>query len=184
MKSTVSLSRAIAAAALLVTAASARGQVSVHAPKNPSVKIESGAVATIAFNVFNQNADTTTAEPVISLPAKWNIVMSPAATVLAPAQREVWLVSVRSPSTAAAGNYTIRVNARRPRVMAGGPNAEDVTSPDSVVVTIAERRGVAVRPITSLAYIMSGEAYESRFIVQNLGNVATRFDLGAKSTQG
>ncbi len=184
MKSTRFLSRAIAAAALLGSAASARAQVAVHAPKNPSVKIESGEVATIAFTVINQNADTTTAEPVVTLPAKWNIVMSPAATVLAPAQREVWLLSVRSPSTAAAGNYTIRVNARRPRVAAGGPNAEDVTAPDSVVVTIAERHGVAVRSLTSLSYIMSGEAYESRFIVQNLGNVAARFDISAKSTQG
>jgi hypothetical protein len=178
------LSHTLAAVALLATAAVARAQVSIQAPSNPSTRIEAGEVATFAFSVKNGGTDTTTAEAVVALPAGWATVMSPAATVLAPGQREVWLVSARSPITAAAGTYMIRAGTRRPRVAAGGPSADDAVSFDSVSVTIAERRGVDVRGVTSLAYVMAGQSYESRFIVKNLGNVAARFDLTGNSTRG
>src|SRR3954471_22274035 len=105
MKRTRILSRLFAAVALVATAASARAQIVVHAPANPRLRIESGEVATLAFSVKHTGVDTITAAPVITLPAGWSTVMSPAATALASSQPEIWLVSVRSPSTGAAGSY-------------------------------------------------------------------------------
>jgi hypothetical protein len=169
------LSRALAAVALVATAAEARAQVTVQAPANPRVRIESGDVATLAFNVRNGASDSAVVEPQVVTPAGWRVVMEPAATVVAPGSQEVWLVSVKAPSNAAAGDYTIRVAGRR---------AADTTAADSAVVSIAERRGVAVNALTSLAYVMTGKGYEARFLIKNTGNVAARFDIAAKSTQG
>ena len=153
----------------MATAAVARAQestIAIKAPANPRVRIESGDVATIAFNVQNISRDTTLAEPRITVPTGWRVVMSPAATSLAPGQQDVWLVSVKSPASGAAGDYSVHL---------GG---------DSVIVSIAERRGVAVTAISSLAYIMSGQSYEGRYLLRNVGNVPARFEISARSTQG
>ena len=167
------LAPALVVLALAATATFARAQVlgvSVKAPANPRIRIESGDVATLAFSITNAVRDTVRAEPRINAPAGWRVVMSPSATILAPGQQEVWLVSVKSPASIAAGDYAIRVGAE--------------ASSDSVVVTIAERRGVALSAINTLSYIMGGKSYEGRFLLQNLGNVAARFEISAKSTHG
>ena len=176
----------LAAVALVATAANARAQatgLSVQAPRGPRAAIESGAVATMAFTVANESKDTTVAAPTVIVPAGWRIVMSPAATVIAPGAREVWLVSVKAPASAAAGDYPIRLEAARPSVATAGPAPVAVPA-DSVVVSIAERHEVSLRALTTLSYVMGGEPYDAAFIIQNHGNVPARFDLVAKSTQG
>lgn len=185
-KRTRFLSQTLAAVALMATAASARAQVSgiaIHASNSARLRIESGDVATMAVTVQNHALDTLTAEPKIVAPSGWRVLMSPAATVLAPAAQEVWLISVKSPANAAAGDYTVRVEGHRATVAAGGP-AADTGSSDAIVVSIAERRGVTMSAINSLAYIMTGKSYEGRFVLSNTGNVPARFEVSARSTQG
>lgn len=165
----------------MATAANARAQateLSLQAPKTTRPAIASGEVATMAFTVQNNSKDTTVAEPKVIVPAGWRVVMSPAATVIAPGERDIWLVSVKAPSNAAAGSYSVRLDATR-----GGPGARQMAS-DSVAMSIAERHEVMVRPVSSLSYVMGGESYVGVFIIQNLGNVPARFDLTARSTQG
>ena len=175
----------IAAVALVAAAADARAQasgISLQAPKASKIVVATDEVATMAFTVRNEGKDTTVAQPTVVAPAGWRVVMSPAATVVAPGERDIWLVSVKAPANAAAGSYAVRLEAERQsmsRVTIAGPVASD-----SVIVSISERHEVAVRAIGSLSYVMGGEAYTGTFIVQNLGNVAARFDLSAKSTQG
>jgi hypothetical protein len=177
---------AFAAVALVATAADARAQaggISIQAPKIAKLQVESGEVATMAFAVLNNGKDTTVAEPKVIVPAGWRVVMSPAATVIAPGERDIWLVSVKAPANAAAGTYTVRLDGTRQLISARGPAAPDVVS-DSVAVTIAERHEVAVRSAGALSYVMGGQSYVGPIIIQNLGNVASRFDLVARSTQG
>jgi hypothetical protein len=171
----------LATVALVATAANARAQsngIAISAPQNARTSIASGEVATMAFGVRNSGQDTTVAEPKLIVPDGWRIVLSPASTVIAPGERDIWLVSVKAPANAAAGDYAIRVQASRQGV------AATATQIDSVIVSIAERHEVAVHPVGALSYVMGGESYTGTFIVKNLGNVAARYDLSARSTQG
>jgi hypothetical protein len=177
------LAVAIAASAFAANARAQASGIAIQAPKDPRPAIESGDVATIAFTVRNETRDTMVAEPKIDVPAGWQIVMSPAATVVAPAGFELWLVSVKAPAAATAGNYTIRVGANGSLAAAGVTSAKSAVS-DSVRVQIAERHGVSLFALGAPAYVMAGDVYTGSFIIRNEGNVPSRFTVVAKSSHG
>jgi hypothetical protein len=175
--------------ASLAGASEARAQrgpgVTVQSAKGAKISVAPGAVVTTAFTVKNATKDSVVVEPILTLPKGWHTVMTAAPSTVAPGRSDLWLISVTTPANAPTGRYVIRL-----RLGVGVPHVAhgDVwgvgTARDSVVVTVGERREIALRAGVSPTFALSGDSYTANFIVRNPGNVATRLSIRATSNQG
>lgn len=175
--------------ALVAGAGEARAQrgpgVTVESAKSAKISAAPGAVITTAFTVKNATRDSVVVEPILSLPKGWHTVMTAAPSLIGPGRSDLWLISVTTPVSAPTGRYVIRL-----RLGVGVPYVArgDVwgvgTARDSVVVSIGERREIALRAGAAPTFAMGGDTYTAKFIVRNPGNVASRITIRASSNQG
>lgn len=179
-----SLVLALAAGASVARAQRGPG-VTVQSAKGAKISAAPGAVITTAFTVKNATKDSVVVEPILTLPKGWHTVMTAAPSIVAPAGSDLWLISVTTPANAPTGRYVIRL-----RLGVGVPHVAhgDVwgvgTARDSVVVTVGERREIALRAGVSPTFALGGDSYTANFIVRNPGNVISRLSIRATSNQG
>ncbi len=171
------------------------GASAVHAQRGPGVTVQSareskisvapGAVVTTAFTVKNETKDSVVVEPILSLPKGWRTVMTAAPSIVGPGGSDLWLISVTTPVNAPTGRYVVRLRlgVGAPRVAHGSVWGIG-TARDSVIVSVGERREVALRAGASPTFALGGDSYTAKFIVRNPGNVATRLSIRATSNQG
>ena len=165
------------AAALSVAPASLTAQLStlrVQAARKDTIQVEGGGVATVAFIVTNDGADTVRFEPRLQVPAGWTVVMGTSPFRIAPHSSTAWLTSVAIPSSAAFGVY----------LFGGGVSQAGGMSGDSVSVHVNERRALEILSIEAPAWTIAGGRYEARFLVRNRGNVPEHVSFTATSGRG
>lgn len=150
------------------------GRIVFTAPRRDTLALDSSSAVTAVFRVNNTGRDTATVVPTLSLPRGWEPLIGVSPMRVAPNGFELWIAGVHAPSSAAAGTYVIR----------GSVTANGATLADSVVVRVAEHRAIEVLPLDAPGWILSGGAYEARFLVRNRGNVPTGIALEASSSRG
>src|SRR5450759_2673800 len=158
--------------ALVAGASEARAQrgpgVTVESAKSAKISAAPGAVITTAFTVKNATRDSVVVEPILSLPKGWHTVMTAAPSLIGPGRSDLWLISVTTPVSAPTGRYVIRL-----RLGVGVPHVArgDVwgvgTARDSVVVSIGERREIALRAGAAPTFAMGGDTYTAQFLVRH-----------------
>ncbi|MBD0320765.1 MAG: hypothetical protein ICV87_10555, partial [Gemmatimonadetes bacterium] len=159
------------AAAALVLAAPARAQrVTVERRDDAALRVDPGASATAVFRLANAGGAPVVVHPIAVLPRGWTAVAPEGAAELGAAARTVRLVGFAVPRDARAGSYFVRLRA-------GG-------AADSVRVTVAGRRALAVRVAGAPRFAVAGDAYAARFVVENRGNAAEAVALRLASSHG
>ena len=157
-----------------VPAAPVPGPLKIHASSAERPRVDAGSVVTSVFTVSNSGLDTVRAQPTITAPRGWTVVMGSAPVVLAPGTTDTWLVGVAVPASAPAQSY----------VVSGALAAAGATVSDSVIVLVSERRAIEVLSIDMPGWVLSGSRYTSRFIVRNRGNVSSTISLGGATSRG
>lgn len=159
--------------------------VTVQSAKDAKIAVTPGAVITTAFTVKNATKDSVVVEPILSLPKGWHTVMTAAPSMIGPGNTDLWLISVTTPVSTPTGRYVIRLRlgVSTPHVVRGEVWGVG-TARDSVIVSVGERREIALRAGAAPTFAMGGDSYTAKFIVRNPGNVASRLTLRASSNQG
>jgi hypothetical protein len=83
-----------------VPAAPVPGPLKIHASSAERPRVDAGSVVTSVFTVSNSGLDTVRAQPTITAPRGWTVVMGSAPVVLAPGTTDTWLVGVAVPASA------------------------------------------------------------------------------------
>ena len=156
------------------TVVRAQGSLELRAAANENTRIDAGTALASVFTVKNTSRDTVRAQPVLSLPRGWSVVMGGAPLTLAPGATDTWLVGVSVPASTVAASYVIH----------GALATARDTVVDSIVVRVNERRALEVHSIDNPGWVMAGARYESRFIVRNRGNVAAAIALVGTTSRG
>lgn len=156
--------------ALVPVIARAQTQLSIAAARHDTLALDSSSAVTVVFRLTNTSADSVTVTPSLALPRGWERLMRAGAMRIAPGETELWIAGVHAPSGAAAGVVVVRGVAGQ--------------ATDSVFVRIQERRAIELLSLDAPGWILSGAAYDARFLVRNRGNVPTSVSLVATSSRG
>ncbi len=139
--------------------------VTIRAARSDTVRVDAGAALTAVFALRNVSpTDSARVTVRLALPAAWRTVTGESQFVLAPGAGDTWLAGVSVPVAAASGTYLVRGS------LDGGGS-------DSLVVQVAERRGLEVVALDAPGWVMAGDGYEARFMVRNTGNVPATVQL-------
>ncbi len=168
------LLRLLAAGALCAPAALASAQtpLAVNAARRDTISVGTGGTVTLVFTVRNGSGDSAVATPTLAVPNGWSPLFGTAPLRVAPHDFDTWLVGVAAPASAPAGLYVVRV--------ALGNGATAVR--DSAFVRVDERRSVVIETAEGPAFVASGDAYNTRFLVRNRGNVPEHVHLAIRSS--
>ena len=121
----------------------------------------STTTVTAAFTISNTSGDIVHVTPRVQAPMDWPVLMGTTPFAIAPNNSTILMVSVVVPARAMAGAYALGVQV--------GTRASD-----SIVVRVPQRRALEVTLLDKPAYVISGEPYDTRFLIRNRGNAWTR----------
>src|SRR6185437_9949101 len=89
-----------------------------------------------------------------------------------PHETDTWLVGIAAPASAPAGLYAVRV----------ALGTGTAVARDSAIIRVDERRSVVIETADGPAFVAAGDAYSTRFLIRNRGNVPEHVHLDIRST--
>ncbi|HHC73642.1 MAG TPA: porin [Thiothrix sp.] len=178
VKSAHALSLGIASSLLMLTPhyVQAANEINII-PSQRQVALQELGIFTLRFEVENRSGISQTLIERLTLPPQWKTLTDNGAFLLANGQRDVRLVHVVAPRGAQAGDYAIHYDVSA--VDDGGINSRQ-----TIQVNVAEQSGVTITPTESPNSLLSGEAYNIRFLVENTGNKSANFSFLGKDDDG
>lgn len=164
---------ALLLAVLLAAPSAAQGPRSLVQRQGPArVSAPPGRSVTAAFLVSASSPAAATVYAEVEVPEGWRTVSGGGSLRVGPGERRAQLVSVVVPAGAGPGAYVVHLAAR----------AGYATGRDSVLVDVAERRGLVVRLLAAPRFAPAGRGYAADFLVANAGNVESRVRLAARAS--
>ena len=134
-------------------------------------------IVTLRFEVENRSGQTRDWVEQLDLPDGWELISSPAPFALAAGAREVRLIHVSVPGSAASGSFPVRYSV----------SARDNGSLGGVAIINVRVDAVAGSELTiveSPSSLLAGEAYTSQFQLKNTGNKAVTYRLNVRDEDG
>jgi hypothetical protein len=153
------------------------GAVRVSPAGEDTLQARPRTVVTGAFILENTTSQAMKIDSRLDLPQDWQLVISDIPQQLLPQERNIGLVSLMVPRTAAAGSYRIghRITVR------GDPSIRDSTAIEVVVLALAE---LDMEILNAQEYVVAGDDYEATFALVNRGNTAFDVSLRAHTNAG
>jgi hypothetical protein len=140
------------------------------------VASESGNTLTFAVHVTNRTSDSVAVQPRVTPPADWVALLGIIPFTLPAHASDSWLLSLRIPTRARAGRYTVAFSAR--------DGAGRILLRDSIEVELQVKHGVTVTLTEHPSYAVSSTPYRVAVVVQNRGNVDATYALSGVSSLG
>jgi len=144
-------------------AAATRG-LTVKAADPAPLRGTANTVVTVVFLIENGDSVPRTAGPLLVLPAGWRSMAPLFPLELAPGTGDIVLGSFIVPGDARAGSYRVSCGLE-------GAAAGDPEKTASVEVVVPVVRSLELSAVGAPRNALSGDTYESRFVVANNGNV-------------
>ncbi len=131
------------------------------------------ATVSSVLRVSNLGKQRATMVPRVELPAGWSAPMGTLPFDVAPREAENWIVSLRIPARAPAGQYVIGLTAQ--------DSVSHAILRDSLVIDVRAVKGLELSNTNRPTYAISGTSYRTSFLLHNLGNVITTVIIRGKS---
>ena len=150
-----------------------RGAANGDGETAAALEAVAGMGRTLVFRVVNPADVAQTAVTRVESPVGWQVLFASDRLVLSPQASVIDMVTVVPPRSAAAGDYSIRYEARVT------PSGAPVTS--SVPIRIRARRSLALSWLDAPGYVVAGGAETLELLVSNEGNIAETVTLEVRS---
>ncbi|MDQ2667890.1 MAG: carboxypeptidase-like regulatory domain-containing protein [Gemmatimonadota bacterium] len=131
------------------------------------------ATVSAVLRVSNLGKESAVLVPRVELPTGWSAPMGSLPFNVAARSADNWIVSLRIPARAPAGQYVIGLSAQ--------DSVSHATLRDSLVIDVRAVKGLELSLTNRPTYAVSGTSYRSSFLLHNLGNVITTVIIRGKS---
>jgi len=147
--------------------------ISISQAKSASITGKPNTMTTAVFRIRNDSSESLQITPEAKLPNGWRLGSPLFPLNLKPGGKDIVLMSFVIPKQVEAGKYAVKC----------GIKGADI-EPASIFVSIERSVGIELKLLSAPKTVLSGSAYENRFLLSNTSNVKTTVKLNVATEKG